>query len=311
MHELQSAYRLAVCLAYLRRSLRPVCLVDSIVTRCAASKGRSSSRKLSAVLRKLGALCVSAGLYFSLPFVPTRLNSSDDPTRGESLRERCEGLDLDSWSLAELYKLSQLPKLRRWASNWVRLVLLFSGPAVLDLSDRSLFRFHSRDASRAPGLGLASSSTSLDLSPAAPLDLPASHGLSQCDFPLDFDSTLGFPGEGPSWSCLPRLFFLISTSCVSSVSGSLWPGVLAFFSVAPVLAMDNLGVLLRNSADVGRAALRRSRPPLPQGKPVLQITSDNRGRLLQQFFQWLSTLGIRVDDFFWNLESICRGSMTC
>ena len=252
-------------------------------------------------------------LDFTFPFrlCPLASTPLDDPTRGESLRERCEGLDLDSWSLAELYKLSQLPKLRRWASNWVRLVLLFSGPAVLDLSDRSLFRFHSRDASRAPGLGLASSSTSLDLSPAAPLDLPASHVSRNVIFRWTLTPPLGFLAKGPSWSCLPRLFFLISTSCVSSVSGSLWPGVLAFFSVAPVLAMDNLGVLLRNSADVGRAALRRSRPPLPQGKPVLQITSDNRGRLLQQFFQWLSTLGIRVDDLFWNLESICRGSMTC
>ena len=233
MHELRSAYRLAVCLASLRRSLRPVCLVDSIVTRCAASKGRSSSRKLSAVLRKLGALCVGAGLYFSLPFVPTRLNSSDDPTRGESLRERCEGLDLDSWSLAELYKLSQLPKLRRWASNWVRLVLLFSGPAVLDLSDRSLFRFHSRDASRAPGLGLASSSTSLDLSPAAPLDLPASHVSRNVIFRWTLTPPLGFLAKGPlGLACLGSSFSFppLASALSVGVSGLVcWP-----FLVSPL-----------------------------------------------------------------------------
>lgn len=40
----------------------------------------------------------------------------------------------------DLSVLLDLPRLRRWSSNWVRLVLSLCGPAALLLSDRSLYR---------------------------------------------------------------------------------------------------------------------------------------------------------------------------
>lgn len=56
-------------------------LVDSFVVRGVTSKGRSSSRALSAILRRVGATAVAAAIYLTLPFVPARWNPSDDPTR--------------------------------------------------------------------------------------------------------------------------------------------------------------------------------------------------------------------------------------
>ena len=70
----------------------------------------------------------------------------------------------DFWSSADLRALAGLPRLRRWAANWVRLSLLLS---VV----RPYKPVGHRDAARAFRTYLPS--------------------------PLDFDSTLGFPGEGP------------------------------------------------------------------------------------------------------------------
>lgn len=64
-----------------------------------------------------------------------------------------------------------------WISNWSRLVLLCLGPSVLCLCGRSVFR-----APRFPA----------GLSSAVVLAEAAGQGSS-----MDFDSTLGFPGEGP------------------------------------------------------------------------------------------------------------------
>lgn len=96
------------------------------VVRCALSKGRSSSLGLSPVIARFGAVCVAAGLYFCLPFCPTRLNAADDPTRDVPIREGRESLSALSLSLMELYQLSKCRGLRRWAANWVRLTLLLT-----------------------------------------------------------------------------------------------------------------------------------------------------------------------------------------
>ena len=96
------------------------------VVRCALSKGRSSSLGLSPVIARFGAVCVAAGLYFCLPFCPTRLNPADDPTRDVPIREGRESLSALSLSLMELYQLSKCRGLRRWAANWVRLTLLLT-----------------------------------------------------------------------------------------------------------------------------------------------------------------------------------------
>eukprot|EP00435_Cladocopium_sp_Y103_P027343 s4606_g6.t1 len=282
LFELHSVYKLALFLAAKRTSMRVVCLVDSIVTRCAVSKGRSSSCRLTTMLRKLAALCLCAGLYFTLPFVPTRLNASDDPTRGAPLRDKCPGLGLSDWSYGEIYKFSQMSKLRRWASNWMRLTLLLLGPAALDFSDRSVFRSSCRSC------------------------VPSQDGVSSepgfarpnLDFGLDFDATLGYPGEGPLDFPLFSTLFLFFSSLFFSANGRVCSCSLAFFSFAPALAMDDSGFLPRNAGDMSRATLRRQKPPLPAGRPVLPVTSENRERLLQQFFHWLRTLGIQPETIF-------------
>ena len=85
--ELKSVVRLAERLVRKGQACRIVNFGDSNVIRRAASKGRSSSRALTPFLCRYGVLCIAGGLYFSLPFVPTRLNTSDDPTRDRPVWE--------------------------------------------------------------------------------------------------------------------------------------------------------------------------------------------------------------------------------
>ena len=286
LFELQSVYKLALHLASRKRSLRAVCMVDSVVTRCSASKGRSSSHRLTAVLRKLGALCLCVGLYLSLPFVPTRLNASDDPTRNVAVRQACSGLGLHGWSDEEIYRLSQMPRLRKWASGWARLVLLLLGPVALDFPDRSTYRVSAYSISTSQG------SVSSEPGFARP-------GL---DFGMDFDATLGYPGEGPVDFALhfsiPFLLFLLPHKAFARV----WLGCFFLGRYGSVLAMETSGFVPRNPGDISRATWRRGRPPLPAGRPVLPVTSENREKLLQQFFHWLETIGVQPLTIFHELQ---------
>eukprot|EP00438_Fugacium_kawagutii_P005971 Skav202222 [mRNA] locus=scaffold2694:32189:41526:+ [translate_table: standard] len=250
--ELSVVLRLVSRLARQRVYGRVVVLVDSNVVRCAASKGRSSARSLMKVLRRISALCVVCGLYLVFGFVPTRLNPSDDPTRSVPLRVPGESFDLDSWDSSSIYKLANFSRCRRWASNWLRLTLRLLGPCALDFADRSLFRIP-----RFPA-GLVHHS-SLDFSG------------------LDFDSTLGFPGEGPSspvglwFGMAPRLVVLCFTLC----HGVVFP---------------------RNAGDLSRQTMRSNRPPLQDGRPVLEVTQNLRRGHLDTFSRWLISKGLHLDE---------------
>ena len=241
-------------------SKRIVVLVDSNVVRCAASKGRSSSRALSKALSKLATLSVVGGLYVVFGFCPTRLNPADDPTRDVELRGSIPGLNLAAWDRLDLYRLASLPKLRRWSSNWVRLVIGLLGPRVLLFTDRSEFRV-----------------------PPFPFGLCAASSVSvQLDDPynpLDFDSTLGFPGEGPAYL----------TGCGSTFS------LLLFFMACCNLRLTHGVLFPRNSGDLRRQSLRNQRPPLPEGRPVLGVTNQLRVSYLEHFEAWLASLGISLD----------------
>ena len=177
-----------------RKPTRAVCLTDSFVVRGATSKGRSSSKCLSNLLRKIGATMVAAALYFTLPYVPTRWNPSDDPTRDVELRPAYGSLELESWDNNDLYRLSELPKVRRWVSLWMRMVLRLLGPSVLHLADRSLWR-QSELKTRSIELGEDSGKRTV------------SRG---------FDKTLGFPGEGPMRANEVSHKSQFSGSCISS-----------------------------------------------------------------------------------------------
>ena len=184
---------------------RVLAFVDSAVVRGACSKGRSASAGISKLLRRFCSICLASGLYFTTPFCPTRLNPSDDPTRTREVRDPIDGSWLDEWSDEDLYKLATKKPLRRWISNWTSLVIKLIGPRSMDLADRSLYR-------------------------SFPLHASYIHHGS-----MDFDASLGFPGEGPLSSSpltLPR-FGLGSSTC--SGFSSCLVCLLVCLQVSPVV----------------------------------------------------------------------------
>lgn len=112
-------------------ALRFVALLDSRVAKGAHAKGRSTSWALGPSLRKAAAVSVGAGLYSSLGFAPTRLNTADDPARDVSIRPSSERSCLRNLSLSQIRALQSV-QLSRSAANWVRLWILLS---LCDCSD--------------------------------------------------------------------------------------------------------------------------------------------------------------------------------
>ena len=268
--ELSAVVRLAERLVKQGKSLRVTILVDSNVVCCAASKGRSSSRALAKLLSRLGALCIIGGLYLVFGFIPTRWNPADDPTRDCVLRSPIPGMDLAAWDRSLLFRLSRHPKLRRWASNWVRLVILLCGPAPLSFTDRSIFRAVPFPFGLSPQQSLHHGRCSdSSVSPSLELD----HDV------LVFDGTLGFPGEGP-----PSCFACHNLRSFRSF----------LFAVAMVLQGEAV-LFPRNAGDRLRQTQRSARPPLQEGRPVLTITSQQRISFLTQFEKWLRVLGVSLD----------------
>ena len=295
-----SILRLVNFLSRCRKPIRAVALVDSFVVRGATSKGRSSSRALSAILRRVGATSVAAAVYLTLPYVPTRWNPADDPTRDAVLRPIYGSLELEHWSDEDLYRLSELPKTKRWSSLWVRFVIRLLGPQVLHLSDRSQYRQSAISSSER-------------------------RGFSQDQF--SFDASLGFPGEGPchGFSAFPiplclwifislcilhfgfgfailraLILFLLSTwfaagwGCLPRCSAP-FPRLLWIF-VGGVACFSSGGsampVFPRTAGERAKAAQRADRPPVPSGRPVLASTQHKRLRLLDDFLVWSVEEGI-------------------
>eukprot|EP00438_Fugacium_kawagutii_P017412 Skav229251 [mRNA] locus=scaffold2154:301110:302876:+ [translate_table: standard] len=60
---------------------RALHLLDSQVVIAVATKGRSSSRQLNRLLRKLGAMTLAAGVYPILAWIESHLNPADGPSR--------------------------------------------------------------------------------------------------------------------------------------------------------------------------------------------------------------------------------------
>ena len=170
VHETGAFKRLCVVKARGSIPSRFSSLIDSNVARCAISKGRSPSSALTAELRQISALSLAFGLYGALPFAPTRLMPADAPSRSAPIPPPVPGPLLHERLPDD--GLASLPRLRRWSSNWVRLVLRTLPWAPPEPSDRCASR------------------------PALLYRPPL----------LDFDSSLGFPREGPSLPILFRVF---------------------------------------------------------------------------------------------------------
>jgi hypothetical protein len=269
--ELAAVVRLVTRLVKEGGSKRLVILVDSNVVRCAASKGRSSSRALSKLLARLAALSVAGGLYLVWGFCPTRHNPADDPTRDVVLRSPVPGLDLAAWDRSELFQLACFPRLKRWASNWLRLMLSLLGPRLLCFRDKSFCRVGAFPH------GLMSSV----VTPARdrPIHL------------LDFDATLGYPGEGP----LPHIVSRWEGLLPHLVSSCTPLKVLAFVVFVGQVGLTHGVLFPRNPGDVQRQPLRNARPPLQEGRPVLGTTNKLRVSFYAQFDKWLAELGISLD----------------
>ena len=163
----------------------------SRVSRSALARGRTSSVALRPFLKKSAALCLGFGLYPAGHFGPTRLNPRDAPSRKEEILPACPRSVCLGLSPAQLTALASLPPLKSWASNWSRLACLLS-PATSGL-------------------------------PALKPEL-RSHALLHIEdheWLLDFDSTLGFPGEG--WILLRAILSL--ALCWSEVASVGLPDV--------------------------------------------------------------------------------------
>ena len=124
---------------------------------------------------------------------------------------------------------------------------------------------------------------------------------------LDFDATLGFPGEGPvpliprfgppSWgllfpwiACCSLLFSSLLSSKFPSVASTKVHMSLA--AMAFMIPGADAVLLPRNQADSLRAAGRSLRPVLRPGRPVTATTTANRDLLYEAFAAWCGNLGI-------------------
>ena len=116
---------------------------------------------------------------------------------------------------------------------------------------------------------------------------------------MDFDQTLGFPGEGPQ---LLLAFILQSTASILALLGFFtlfsrspqwypksFKGLLLLF-VLPCwnsrshFLVEAMPITARNAADRRRAAERSGRLPLSEGRVVRTVTRNMREVLLGEFY---------------------------
>ena len=132
--ESSSVLRLLRSLALHFHSVRIVSLLDSNVSRCALSKGRSSARGLSQVSCRTAAIEVGFGLYPAFPFCPTRLMPADGPSRDGEPPEPSPSLDEGWTSGARLVDLQRMPRLQTWLQTACGLFCGFPLPCPRSLS---------------------------------------------------------------------------------------------------------------------------------------------------------------------------------
>ena len=241
--ETSAAMKLNALMARRGGDVRFTNFVDSHVAKSVLTRCRSSSDSLRALLHQNSALALAFGLYPSYRFAPTRLNPADHPTRDAPFPEVAPSSILREVDKLGFYGLLKISSLRRVAANWVRLTLLAS-PAILDfLADPSSFRRH----------GLSTI-------------MPSS-------WQMDFDASLGYPGEGPF-----RLVLLAFLGLLFCAGGAPTRGFLSH-------------------GDCNRKAARAGFE-LPEGRRVLETTSEIRGKLMSSFLGWLDEQGFSFNLVF-------------
>ncbi|CAE7423072.1 unnamed protein product [Symbiodinium sp. CCMP2592] len=277
--ELASVVALHRRLAIKSADSRVVILVDSQVDLTCFG--------LRYALKRSTSLQVAFGLYFSYGFAPTRLNIADDPTRFAPLRAPAGGKLHEALSLGAWHALSA-SRLRRPLASWVRLFLVVAAAAHFPLDFDSTLGY----PGEGPELPFMLLSPSSPMGYFSPLPCAGSHSfglvvepplsfaplscagsclwlavepflllpwtLALLHFPLDFDSTLGFPGEG--WASLK--FVVVGVA-------------VAIATIAP-----------STPAELDRA--RRREPILLIADRVVRpVTRSNRAKLIAAFESWL------------------------
>ena len=285
--------------------------LDSFVSISAIIKGRSASYGLRPAIRRIGSTLVAGCLYPALHFFPTRYNKADHPTRNVAIPRPVPGSILHQDCLGEIISLAKIPGLKRFAANWVRLVLLLSGKPLPWLRSHDSWRFQHYAPS------------------AYPISWCSKAARKVRHDPLDFDASLGFPGEGPygfrsTWLqylfllCAPCVDFALcvdfgsSSVCVLPVvpfvclfnSRCLLSCSLVFVTskdlshlgahAAPAVSSHGL-LLPRDKGDRSRLDQRKG-VILDEGRPVLARTKDSREKLLKWFDDWLRSQEMTLED---------------
>ena len=184
------------------------------------------------------------------------------------------------WTDDQVLDLLAIPVSRRWASNWVRLVVLTVGPSVFSLRRRDLFRQAS--------LG----GTSFCCQPSVVTD-------KDSHYELPFDSTLGFPGEGWWTLCGSAfglchldfvgfpVFFFLSLCLFSFLRRCRCLFCCCCLLLCPVRGAMAMPVFPVTHAEKAKADLRRGAGPIPVGRPVLPVTGTMRRKLGTIGFEWM------------------------
>ena len=258
--EASSTLKLMRSVARERPDSRFVYLSDSHVARSALARGRTSSIALRPLLEQQAAIALAFGLYPAGDFAPTRAMPADAPSREKEIEDPVPCCFFDRLTDAELLWISSLPKMKRWASNWVRLVLLIQPDLPAFFAQDESFRKYS--------------------------SLPR----FQEYWTLDFDKTLGYPGEGPlfEWFWILRFGRWIS------------PFRLVFLLCCCGLAADAVGAwgaARLSHGDRARQQLR-SGIQLGEGRRITDHTSSVRHDLLATFKSWLISAGRFFDEIF-------------
>ena len=239
--EAHAVLRMLRSVAHEGGDARLVYMCDSHVARSVISRGRSSASSLRPVLEKITAVCVAFGLYPRGRFAPTRMNSADHPTRDAEIPEAVRGFRDEGLPRSWIGAMAKIKSLRRWASNWARLTLLLQ-PSLLDV--------------------IASPSSYRSNAPSP---------IAFSDWTLDFDSTLGLPGEGP-----PIWIFAV---LICNVWGSL----------------SRVSAVAVSHGDRVRKAARQG-VELVSGRRVTETTAFTREALIKRFGDWIAEKGFSLEE---------------
>ena len=264
----KAALRLFEKVAYGGGDVRLPFLCDSHVARSAIAKGRSPSGALQCLLKKVCATCVGYGLYPAGVFSPTRYNPGDAPTRDLPMPVPSSNMICAGASPLQLRALAMMRGLRRWICGWIRLVLLLC-PGVLDFlcDSSSSWRRHPSFVYRPGGRS------------------------------VDFDSTLGYPGEGhPLLLVLCSLCAGLLDASLAAVSFPCFGLVPSFFIIISCSGFPGvIGAPKRWDGGDEERKQARAGITLHDGRRVTAGTSNVRKILLENFFDWLRETNVSPD----------------